>query len=37
LPAHNATKLWRLSDLQKPTSCLREIHKGCNKNIGISK
>jgi hypothetical protein len=37
LSTHNATKLWRLNDLQKPTSCLREIHKSFSKNAGVSK
>ena len=31
LPAHGTAKSWRLSDLQKPTSCLREIHRGSSK------
>src|SRR6266513_3607695 len=37
LPAHSTVKSWRLNALQRPTSCLRELHKGFNKNAGVSK
>jgi hypothetical protein len=37
LPADGAAKLWKLNHLQKPTSCLREIHRGSSKKTIISK
>jgi hypothetical protein len=35
LPADGAAKLWKLSGLQKPTSWLREIHRGSSKKTKI--
>jgi len=37
LPADVLAKFQKLNGLQKPTSCLREIHQGSSKKAMISK